>query len=171
MIHYGVQTVTAPSEVVELDVILQQWAVVRTDDGGIWFTDGGDLDRSGRSVTPARRTTLADHPYATTWGFVVSGNTGSRVAWFSSAQPGQPELVVYDTRTLERPPVARCRARSYALLASVTERFAYWYDNPATVEDDVPVPQARLDLATGARERRLGSSTSRSIPVRGPHAA
>ena len=42
---------------------------------------------------------------------------------------------------------------SYALLGSVTERYGYWYTSPETVEDDVPLPQERIDLATGVRQR------------------
>ena len=80
----------------------------------------------------------------------------------SSAQPGQPELVVYDTRTLESVHQSLDVAPgSYALLASVTERFAYWYDNSATVEDECPSPRLVLDLATGAQEPVAGSASSR----------
>jgi hypothetical protein len=149
-IHYGEQAVTSPSAVVELDVT-DDGVVARTEDGGIWFTDGADLEQVGTLGDPGSAYDVPDHPYGTTWGFVVSGNTGSRVAWFEFPQPGTPELVVYDTRAREEPvrQALEISPGSYALLASVTEDFAYWYTDPEPVNDDVSVPQQRVDLVTG----------------------
>ena len=150
--------------------------MVRTDDGGIWFTDGADLDQIGTLGDPGQAYDAEEHPYGTTWGFVVSANTGSRVAWLEFPQPGQPELVVYDTRSGEQSARHNLQVApgAYALLESVTERFAYWYDNPETVADDVPIPDARLDLATSSqgpvtREQyesdNPGPGTPRSVMV------
>ena len=174
-IHYGDQAVTASDLVVELDVT-DDGVVVRTDDGGIWFTDGADLDQIGTLGDPGQAYDAEEHPYGTTWGFVVSANTGSRVAWLEFPQPGQPELVVYDTRSGEQSARHNLQVApgAYALLGSVTERFAYWYDNPKTVADDIPIPDARLDLATGSqgpvtREQyesdNPGPGTPRSVMV------
>ena len=150
-IRYGDLTVTAPDTVAELD-LTDDGIVVRTADGGIWFTDGTDLERIGTLGDPGPAHEEMDYPYGATGGFVVSGNTGARVAWFEFPQPGRPELVVFDTRSGEESArhVLDVEPGSYALLASVTEQFAYWYDNPETV-DDVPLPLQRIELATGAQ--------------------
>ena len=47
-IHYGDRTVDAPGAVVELDVT-DDGVVARTDDGGIWFTDGTGLEQVGHA--------------------------------------------------------------------------------------------------------------------------
>ena len=148
-IFYGDKSVTAPDPVVELD-LTDDGVVFRTDTGEIWFTDGADVDQVGTLGEPGPAYDVPDRPYAVTWGFVVSGNTGSRVAWFEFPQAGRPELVAYDTRSREE--VIRSEIDvepgSYALLASVTEHFAYWYTDPES-DDDIAVPQARVDLASG----------------------
>jgi len=148
-VHYGEGAVSAPDPVVELD-LTDDGAVFRTDTGEIWFTDGDELDRVGTLGEPGSAYDEPDFPYATTWGFVVSGNTGSLVAWFEFPRTGQPELVAYDTGSREE--VIRSELDvepgSYALLASVTARFAYWYTDPES-DDDIAVPQARVDLASG----------------------
>lgn len=148
-ILYGGRAVTAPDAVVELD-LTDDGVVFRTDAGEIWFTDGADLEQVGTLGEPGPAYDVPDRPYAVTWGFVVSGNTGSQVAWFEFPQAGQPELVVYDTRAGEE--VTRqeldVEPGSYALLASVTEQYAYWYTTPDS-DDDIAVPQARVELASG----------------------
>jgi hypothetical protein len=171
-IHYGDQAVTASDLVVELDVT-DDGVVVRTDDGGIWFTDGADLDQIGALGDPGQAYDAEEHPYGTTWGFVVSANTGSRVAWLEFPQPGQPELVVYDTRSGEQSARHNLQVApgAYALLESVTERFAYWYDTPETVADDVPSPMLASTWPLARKDPSPGSSTSRTTPVPGPHAA
>jgi hypothetical protein len=123
-IHYGDRSVTAAAAVLELDVT-DDGVVARTDDGGIWFTNGTDLEQIGTLGVPG--STYDDeerpHPYAATWGFVVSDNVGSRAGWFEFPQPGQPELVVYDTRTREetaRQPLD-VSPGDYALLSRVSE--------------------------------------------------
>lgn len=148
-VFYGDKSVTAPDPVVELD-LTDDGVVFRTDAGEIWFTDGADLEQVGTLGEPGPANDVPDRPYAVTWGFVVSGNTGSRVAWFEFPQAGQPELVAYDTRSREELIRSELGVEpgSYALLASVTERFAYWYTDPES-DDDIAVPQARVDLASG----------------------
>jgi len=155
-IHYGDLSVTAPAAVLELDVT-DDGVVARTDDGGIWFTDGTDLDQIGTLGEPgsAYDNQGRPHPYAATWGFVVSDNIGSRAGWFEFPQPGQPELVVYDTRTREetaRQPLD-VTPGDYALLGRVTERYGYWFTDPESDSDNGPLPQARVELATGAQEQ------------------
>jgi hypothetical protein len=155
-IRYGDRSVTAPAAVVEIDVT-DDGVVARTDDGGIWFTDGTDVEQLGTlgDPGPAYDDENHPHPYAATWGFVVSDNLGSRVAWFEFPRRGEPELVVYDTRTREetaRQPLDVAPG-SYALLGLVTERYGYWFTDPETDSDNGPLPQARIDLATGAQEQ------------------
>ena len=152
-IHVGDQTLTAPGDVVEIDLV-DDGIVVRTDGGQILASDGGDLEQIGDLGDPGPAFSVEDHPYATSLGFVVSDNIGSRVGWLEFSEPGRPELVVYDARTrkeLTRTPI-EIEPGGYALLASVTDRFGYWYTSPETVDDDVPLPLARVDLTTGAQE-------------------
>ncbi|GCD88709.1 hypothetical protein [Nocardioides sp. LS1] len=156
IIHYGDQDVTAASAVVELDVT-DDGVLARLDDGGIWFTDGTDLEQVGTlgQPTPAF-TEMPQGPPNVPPGFVVSPNTGSQAAWFEFPEPGKPELVVFDTHTGEeslRTPVDVGRA-GYAVLAAVTDTSAYWYTShePDSLgEYDVLVPDARIDLATGVQ--------------------
>jgi hypothetical protein len=155
-IHYGDRSVTVPAAVLELDVT-DAGVVARTDDGGIWFTDGTDLEQIGTLGEPGPAYDEQDrpHPYAATWGFVVSDNIGSRAGWFEFPQPGQPELVVYDTRTREetaRQPLD-VTPGDYALLARVTELYGYWFTDPESDSDNGPLPQRRVQLATGTQER------------------
>jgi hypothetical protein len=93
----------------------------------------------------------AEHPYGATYGFVVSSNPGSRVAWFEFPRPGAPDLVVYDTSTGEETSrqAIDVPTGSGALLASVTERYGYWFVDPDFEDWE---PQARVDLATGVQE-------------------
>jgi hypothetical protein len=153
-IHYGDQAVTAPAAVLELDVT-DDGVVARTDDGGIWFTAGTVLDRIGTLGEPgsAYDDDVRPHPYAATWGFVVSENIGSRAGWFEFPQTGHPELVVYDTRTREE--TARqsldVTPGDYALLGRVTESYGYWFTDPESDSDNGPLPQRRIELATGAQ--------------------
>jgi hypothetical protein len=105
----------------------------------------------------------------------VSDNTGARAAWLEFPRTGEPELVVYDTQTARetsRVPLGVAPG-SYALLASVTDRYGYWYTNPETIED-LPLPQQRIDLASGTSEGvtqvaydadRPGPSTPRTIMI------
>ena len=152
-IHYGDRSVTVPAAVLELDVT-DDGVVARTDDGGIWFTDGTALDRIGTHGEPgsAYDDDVRPHPYAATWGFVVSENVGSRAGWFEFPQTGHPELVVYDTRTREE--TARqsldVTPGDYALLGRVTESYGYWFTDPESDSDSGPLPQRRIELATGA---------------------
>lgn len=155
-IHYGDQTVDAPSDVVELDVT-DDGVIARLGDGGIWFTDGTDLSQLGDVGEPGRvylnrgSGSVGDHPYNATGGLVVSGNTGSRAAWFEFPQPGTPEVVVYDTATGEetaRQPVDPNGSR--ALLHSVTQDYAYLFLDPVFEDAE---PTWRLDLGTGALTR------------------
>ena len=149
-IHYGDRTVDTPGEVVELDVT-DAGVVARTADGGIWFTDGQDLEQVGTLGEPGSTYADADFPFGSSWGFVVSDNTGARAAWLEFPQPGEPELVVYDTENAEetaREPLG-VDPGSYALLAGVTDRYGYWYSNPESIEDE-PFPDQRIDLGSGA---------------------
>ena len=84
---------------------------------------------------------------------MVSDNTGARAAWLEFPQPGEPELVVYDTENAEesaREPLG-VDPGSFALLAGVTDRYGYWYSNPESIEDE-PYPDQRIDLGSGATE-------------------
>jgi len=155
-IHYGDQTVTAPAAAVELDVT-DDGVVARTEDGGIWFTDGTDIEQVGTlgEPTPEMEEPPGGFPPPTP-GFVVSPNTGSQAAWFEFPQPGEPVLVVFDTHAREESlrTTIELGPSGYAALASVTESSAYWFTSrePEILGDDVLLPDARVDLATGKQE-------------------
>ena len=166
-IHYGERTVDTPGEVVELDVT-DAGVVARTANGGIWFTDGQDLEQVGTLGEPGSTYADADPPFGSSWGFVVSDNTGARAAWLEFPQSGEPELVVYDTENAEetaREPLG-VDPGSYALLAGVTDRYGYWYSNPESIEDE-PYPDQRIDLGSGATEEVSEEAYAADRP--GPH--
>jgi hypothetical protein len=148
-LHFGDQSVTMSSTVLEIDMV-DGAAVARTGDGGIWLTDGSAPEQIGSLGTPAPafKPELPFY-YGDGVGFVVSNNAGSLVGWFEFPQPNQPELVVYDTASGEetfRQPID-VKAGSTAVLTSVNQQYAYWDLDPVPYED--PASIGRLDLATG----------------------
>lgn len=150
--------------VVQLDVT-DAGVVARTADGGIWFTDGQELEQVGTLGESGSAYADPDFPFGSSWGFVVSDNTGARAAWLEFPQPGEPELVVYDTENAEetaREPLG-VDPGSYALLVGVTDRYGYWYSNPESIEDE-PFPDQRIDLGSGRRRR----CRRRRMPPTGP---
>jgi hypothetical protein len=169
-VHYGDHAVTLPSAAVELD-LTDNGVAARTDTGEIWFTDGADLEQVGTLGTPAPSfdpTEMShgspDVAFGTSSGLMVSGTSGSLVAWFEFPQPGQPEVVAYDTssRTQEiRQPIELDPGHS-ALLESVTDQFAYWFVDPEPF--DLNGPNARVDLATG----EITSITPRQYDAENP---
>jgi hypothetical protein len=175
-IHYGDRTVEADGAVVELDVT-DDGVGFRTDDGGIWFTDGSTTDRLGAlgETGPG---------YGDPWpmmsrpGWMLSSNAGSRLVWFQFPAPGEPEVVVYDTgsgQEVARDPV-RLGPGHTAVPALVSDSFVYWFKDPNP--DQLPEDQAqeRYDPATGEQspitEQDLlrdldGDAAVRSIRLKG----
>jgi hypothetical protein len=145
VIHYGDRTVTTVAPVAELDPT-DDGVVVRTRDGGIWFTDGTGIDRVGSLGSPPPDANDGGLP-----GFVVSANTGSRAAWFEFPEPGDPVLVVYDTGShepvVDRDPVT-VRGARWEMPAFLTQHYVYWYVDTTSGLDAVP-PAAGYELATG----------------------
>ena len=152
-IHFGDQTVEAEGPVVELD-LTDDGIGFRTDDGGIWFTDGSETERLGSlgETGPGYRDPwpLTMHP-----GWMTSANSGSRLAWFHFPAPGEPEVVVYDTDT--RTEVARATVRLQpghtAVPAFVTGSFIYWFQDPSAEDFPEDQTQVRFDPATGDQSR------------------
>ncbi|HEY0642562.1 MAG TPA: hypothetical protein VGD39_04020 [Nocardioides sp.] len=148
-ITYGDRTVEAAGPVVELDVT-DDGVGFRTEDGHVWFTDGseverlGELGRTGPGYDDAWP--LMNRP-----SWMLSGNAGSRLAWFEFPSPGAPEVVVYDTRS--RTEVARDAVRlgpgGVSLPALVTDRFVYWFQDPDPGAMGADQSQVRYDPATG----------------------
>jgi hypothetical protein len=165
-----------PSAVVEID-LTDDGVAARTSDGGIWFTDGSDPEQIGTLGEPGARFDPTQLPgynglgigFGTADGFAVSGNSGSLVAWWEFPEPDRPELVVYDTAAraeTARQPI-EIEAGTSALLASVTERFAYWYVDPQWI--DLDVPNTRIDLDTGEQARITPDEyTADALPPRTP---
>lgn len=149
-LQLGDESVPMPGPVVEVDVV-DDGAVARTDDGRVWFTDGGAPVQIGDIGSPAAafEPELPPFSYNDDVGFVVSGNTGSLVGWFEFSEPTQPELVVFDTASGEetaRRPID-VDAGSGAVLTTVNADYAYWDVDPQAFEE--PSAVGRIDLATG----------------------
>jgi hypothetical protein len=150
-IHYGQQTVEADGPVAELDVT-DYGVGFRTDDGGIWFTDGSTTSRLGAlgETGPGYADTwpLTSHP-----GWMLSANSGPRLVWFEFPTPGRPEVVVYDTGT--RQEVARDTVRlepgHTAVPALASDRFVYWFKDPDSGELPEDQAQIRFNPETGGQ--------------------
>jgi hypothetical protein len=90
-IHVGDRVVETGSGWVHMDVT--DHGVVYTtggytDDGRVWFTDGGTPEQIGSHAC------VDAHGWP---GTVVTGNAGSLAAWFDCTAEHHAELVVYDT--------------------------------------------------------------------------
>ncbi len=179
-IHYGDRTLQAAARVAEVD-LTDAGVALRTVDGRIWFTDGSTTDEIGRLGDPVEpegelERWLPHFRYVgpTSVGWIVSGNSGSRLMWFDFVDRGAPEIVVYDTATREL--VLRAGVDippgSWAGPHSVTDEAAYLFLDPEPFADD-QLPQVRVDLSTGAQSRvsprdylaDVGSRPARSMLV------
>lgn len=154
-IYYGNRTVEADRPVVELDVT-DDGVAFRTNDGRLWFSDGtttaalGDVGETGPGYGQNA------WPMMTRPGWMLSANSGSRLVWFTFPAPGEPEVVVYDTKTQHE--VARdaveLQPGHTALPALVSERYVYWFQDA----DPEAMPgeqkhQVRYDPATREQSR------------------
>ena len=128
-IHYGNTRVETGHTYVNLDSTDEGFAYT-TDDGRVWFSDGGTVERLGSHACTRNidgRVTFS--PKA-----VVSGNAGSLLVWFDCTDREHPELVVYDTRTesATRRAVASCGRlggpppSSFCDLQGVVGDHVYW---------------------------------------------
>ena len=152
-ISYGDHTVEAERPVVELD-LTDDGVAFRTDDGRIWFTDGSDVDRLG--AVGETGTGYGDSwPLMTRPSWVLSANAGSRLVWFEFPEPGEPEVVVYDTGS--RLEIARDAVRlgpgQTSVPALVSDRFVYWFEDPNPDELAADQTQVRYDPGTGEQTR------------------
>lgn len=157
-VHVGNATVTVARTPLSLDVV-DGGAAFTTLDGGIWFTDGLSvvqigLTSSGQRLATGLRWGASGKPH----DWVVSDNTGSRLAWFEYPNQDRPEIVVYDAaqrRRVARHPVdERADCPRCAQLLSVDDRHVHWteglwrgYGTAAHLGARRSV--LRLDLATG----------------------
>jgi hypothetical protein len=154
-IHYGDQSVTAPGQVVEVD-LTDYGVAFRTSDGRIWFTDGSTTDQLGTLGEPGSAYTELDPVSKIGFdkGWLVSDSSGSEVAWFEFPQPTSPEVVVYDSLTSEV--VLRkeltVKAGAVAQLWTVDPNAAYWSDDPDARGEEA-TPNWQIDLATGTQTR------------------
>jgi hypothetical protein len=145
-LRYGEQSVTAPGRVAELD-LTDDGVVFRTADDRIWFTDGSDPEQIGAVGESAWGEVLWNH-YV---GRMVSGNTGSVVAWFEFPRPHSPKVVVYDTHTgqvVQHYPV-EMPSGTEAGLYSVDAEAVYGFTDLTFGED--LWPDWRIDMATGSQ--------------------
>jgi hypothetical protein len=150
-VHYGDQAITAAGPVQELDVT-DAGVGFRTADGRIWFTDGSAPVELGSVGRPPAPYTETDRGYAVPPGWLVSGNTGTRLAWFDFTS-GTPQIVVHDTQTGET--VAHTGVAvpdgQLAYPFSIHGDAVYWVVTPPDVDpfEEEPEPTVRLDLTTG----------------------
>jgi len=153
-IQYGDKTVEAEGPVVELD-LTDDGVGFRTDDGGLWFTDGSTIDRLGTVGVTGPGYGPADWPLLTNPGWMLSSNTGSRLVWFEFPSPGEPEVATFDTGAGQE--VARDAVRlgssHTALPALVSDRFVYWFEDPSSDKMPEEQSQVRYDPATGVQTR------------------
>jgi hypothetical protein len=157
-VHYGDKTVTADGPLVELDVT-DDGVAFRTADSRVFFTDGDEVDEIGAVGEFAAPYDEDLRPIGYGPGWIVSGNTGSRLAWLEFGGAGAPEVVVFDTDS--RDEVGRVqptiRAGHWFALQSVDDKdpVVHWIDDPELFEideyDDRVTPDVRLDLATGTQ--------------------
>jgi len=152
-IHYGDQSVTAAGQVVEVDVA-DYGVAFRTSDGRIWFTDGSTTEQLGTLGEPGPAYDEYFLLYGFDRGWLVSGASGSEIAWLEFTQPGSPEVVIYDslTREVVLRKELRVRAGAPAFLWSVDQTAAYWSDDTEFGHEE-PSPNWQIDLATGAQTR------------------
>jgi hypothetical protein len=131
-IHLGARTIDTGQDLLSLDVT-DDGVAFTTFDGGLWFTDGRSMEQIG-AMTPGSAS-----PAGIAWGpdgrpndRIVSGNTGSRLAWLQYSEFGRPGIVVYDTRQRRRVAAFTVEQRSgcarCAQLVSVSEDDVYWTD-------------------------------------------
>jgi hypothetical protein len=145
-LHYGDQTVTMPGRVVELD-LTDDGVAVRTADRRIWFTDGTAVDKIGAIAESAWGDVLWNN-YV---GRMVSGNSGSELAWFEFPHPQSPEAVVYDTGSgqLSDPaPIGLDYTDVVSGLYSVDTEAVYGFTDLTFGEELRPT--WRIEFATGA---------------------
>jgi hypothetical protein len=169
VVHYGPTTVTMPGRVVELD-LTDDGVVARVEDGGIWFTDGAEPEQTGDVGESAWGDSLWNH-YV---GRMVSGNSGSLVAWLEFPHPWFPKAVVYDTdagREIIRSPIDPRGTGSATGLFSVDPDAVYGFTD-LTFGEDLS-PNWRIDTTTGEQspetlehyQRSLAASATRTVLV------
>ena len=152
-VHYGDQTVTLPGRIVELD-LTDDGVAVRTADNRVWFTDGGaahEISAIGDSGWPDE-SAGGDVLWGSYVGRMVSGNSGSEVAWFEFPKPRSPEVVVYDTASgqvvyRDRDPVDLPYTGVTSGLYSVDDEAVYGFTDLTFGEELRPT--WRLEFATG----------------------
>jgi len=152
-VHYGDKTLEAPAPVVELD-LTDNGVAVLTDDGRVWFTDGGELEQIGSTGAYADTPEWRDAAF-TRW--VVSGNWGYSVAWLEYPEESGPaDVWVYDSYAREvvaKGTLPVDRERSAMLYSAYTHR-AYVVLDPEEFETSFDLePQLRLDVTTGVQHR------------------
>ncbi len=164
-LHLGEATVTMSVPVAEID-LTDNGAIVRTEDGTIWFTGGEEPQQVGTLGSPGDRYATSEPPLFTPNGWVVSGNLGTLAAWFEFPVADAPVLVVLDTETLEpvvdRVPIT-VRGETWEMPQSVTEDAVFWFVD-ALSEDDA-MPAARFVIATGTQEAISGEEYAASLPA------
>ena len=102
VLHLGDREIDTGLDYLSIDVT-DDGAALTTFDGGIWFTDGSVVDRVGATL-PLRATGRGGSsgvslPAGRPRDWVVNDSSGSLLAWieYRDGEPGQPQLVVYDT--------------------------------------------------------------------------
>ena len=160
-VHIGSYAIRAAGPVVEL-APTDDGVVYRTEDGRIWFTDGATSAELGDIGTPPPGYQSEVFSFDAT-GHVMSGNTGSLVAWIEFRDADTPELVVHHTGgAAEGWPSSTPRegagAHAYPaevfqqgqtpMLVSVFDDAVYWVNDPDSDFDRSPT--MRLDLASGS---------------------
>jgi hypothetical protein len=152
-LHYGDQSITMPGRVVELD-LTDDGVAVRTADYRVWFTDGGTVDEIraiGETGGGDDESHGGDYLWGSYVGRMVSGNSGSEVAWFEFPRPHYPEAVVYDTESgqfSDPYPIDVRYTNVESGLYSVDSEAVYGFTDLTYGEELHPI--WRIEYATGA---------------------
>jgi hypothetical protein len=134
---------------VELD-LTDQGVGFRTADGQFGFTDGAAVVELGSLGDPGPAYDGDFWPLLVHDGWLISAHCGSRVAWFEFPSPGEPEVVVYDTRLQQEGSRDRVALDTdvTAIPGLVSNDFVYWYLDPESDREAVDTDQVRYDPAT-----------------------
>jgi hypothetical protein len=98
VLHLGDREIDTGLDFLSLDVT-DDGAALTTLDGGIWFTDGTEVDQVGATLGGRAVKDGVTWRVGRPRDWVVNDSSGSLLAWleYPGGSAGGPELVVYDT--------------------------------------------------------------------------
>jgi hypothetical protein len=162
VIHYGDRAIESDNAFVHSDVTDDGFVFTTKDE--VWFSDGGSPVQIGSRLCALRGLRNGGIRHFA-HGAVITGATGSLVAWFTCADPESQTLVVYDTssgREIARQPMPMCDLVAGCDLDLGPVVGEHVYLTRTQVNHSTDSTKRRLlsyDVTTG----RLTTATSRSF--------